>query len=592
LIAGVAIVMTASGVGGWLGGRAADRRAESMHRDHARAVASLVAAQSDLFLRASDAASVRRLMLDIHDAGGIAACRVVLPGVGVIASTNAGEIGTMELPETWADSAVRAERPASDATVEVGFGVPGRGSGVVEADMVREPSVLKDSVLKALLVGGVLCGLLLLGFARVVRGQRAMVAVASALNAACSGERRADALRVDGQAGGVAEAWNTMLDERDALSAQIADRAVLETAGQPGSDGAAGTAACDAMASGVIVFDDSQEVVYANGAAGVLLGISRDALEEGTLDSVIDDEAVRGAVREVTETAGRSAWVRDIVRGDNSEDPDAELRVTVRSIELSGTTMASLLVEDITQQRLADRSRNAFVAQATHELRTPLTNIRLYVEQAIDEGDEDPAIRAEALNVIGSESRRLERIVSDMLCVSEIEAGSLSIRVGSVRSEALFDELQKDYRAQAAEKSIELVFDLPPKLPAFEGDRDRIAQALHNLIGNGLKYTPPGGRVDVRVELPESGGVIVSVADTGIGIDPDECERIFERFYRASDRRIAHVTGSGLGLALAREIARLHGGDIKVESAIDEGSTFTLSIPAQSGGEGEVGRAA
>ncbi|MEM9374315.1 MAG: HAMP domain-containing sensor histidine kinase, partial [Planctomycetota bacterium] len=199
---------------------------------------------------------------------------------------------------------------------------------------------------------------------------------------------------------------------------------------------------------------------------------------------------------------------------------------------------------------------------------------------------------AEALNVIGSESRRLERIVSDMLSVSEIEAGSLSIRVGSVRPDTLFDDLEKEYRAQAADKSIELSFDLPPKMPAFEGDRDRIAQALHNLIGNGLKYTPPGGRVDVRVDLPEAGGVTVAVADTGIGIDPEECEQIFDRFYRANDRRIAHVTGSGLGLALAREIARLHGGDITVESAIDEGSTFTFSIPGPVQTESGVERAA
>lgn len=592
LLGAVAVVMTASGVGGWLSGRAADERGEQLLRANAEALASLVAAQSDLFLRASDVASVRRLMLDVHDAGSVASCRVVLPGVGVIASTDASEIDTMEPPATWPGQVARADAVAQGVSVEVGFEVPSRGPGIVEATTLPLQSAMRDSVLKALLIGGVLSGLLLIGYTRVARGYRSVVAVASALRTALRGERRAEALRVDDSGGGVARAWNAMLDERDSLSAELADRAVIESVGQSGLDGAAGTAACDAMASGVIVFDQSQEVVYANGAAGVLLGVSREQLEDGKLESVIEEHEAREVIRQAVQAGGRTSWTLEVVRGDNREDPDAELRITVRSIELGGATLASVLIEDITQQRLADRSRNAFVAQATHELRTPLTNIRLYVEQAIDEGDEDPAIRAEALNVIGSESRRLERIVSDMLCVSEIEAGSLSIRVGSVRPDTLFEDLETEYRAQAADKTIELAFDLPPKMPAFEGDRDRIAQALHNLIGNGLKYTPPGGRVDVRVELPESGGITVAVADTGIGIDPEECEQIFDRFYRANDRRIAHVTGSGLGLALAREIARLHGGDITVESAIDEGSTFTFSIPGRSREEEAINKAA
>jgi signal transduction histidine kinase len=197
----------------------------------------------------------------------------------------------------------------------------------------------------------------------------------------------------------------------------------------------------------------------------------------------------------------------------------------------------------------------------------------------VDEGEADPQLRAQALNVINSEARRLERIVADMLSVAEIEAGSLSIRPGDVRTDALFEDLTNDYAAQAAEKTIELGFDLPPKMPVIHGDRDRLGQALHNLVGNALKYTPPGGKVTVRVEAPEQGGLIVHVIDTGIGIDPDECERIFDRFYRANDRRIAHVTGSGLGLALAREIVRLHGGDIEVESKLDQGSTFTITLP-------------
>src|SRR5205085_9683262 len=119
----------------------------------------------------------------------------------------------------------------------------------------------------------------------------------------------------------------------------------------------------------------------------------------------------------------------------------------------------------ITQQRVAEEARNSFVAQATHELRTPLTNIRLYVETAIEEGEGNPATRAKCLNVINGEARRLERIVGEMLSVAEIEAGSFKINKDEVRLEPLFQELQADYQQQAADKRIDLRFNLPPKYP-------------------------------------------------------------------------------------------------------------------------------
>jgi two-component system phosphate regulon sensor histidine kinase PhoR len=180
--------------------------------------------------------------------------------------------------------------------------------------------------------------------------------------------------------------------------------------------------------------------------------------------------------------------------------------------------------------------------------------------------------------VIGQEARRLERIVSDMLSVSEIEAGSLKLYPEDVRLDALFEDIKNDFQVQAKDKEIALVFELPPKLPVIRGDRDKIVLALHNLVGNALKYTPAGGQVRVQVEV-DGGGVNVSVIDNGIGIKPEETEMIFEKFYRAKDKRLSGITGSGLGLTLARQVVRLHGGDISVRSQLDKGSTFTMSLP-------------
>jgi signal transduction histidine kinase len=324
-----------------------------------------------------------------------------------------------------------------------------------------------------------------------------------------------------------------------------------------------------------VLVDDRLNVKYANGAAAIFLRAKRESLPGTSIQDHVKDSEVLESLRAV---AGGGVRRRAIVEVSRPESQGGGvLRISVRPVRKDDSAAALLTIEDITQQRVADEARNAFVAQATHELRTPLTNIRLYVEQAIEAGD-DNAVRTRALDVINQESRRLERIVGDMLSVSEIEAGSFKLRAGDVRLETMFDDLKAEYAAQAKEKNLNLSLHLPPKLPVLRGDRDKIVLALHNLIGNALKYTPEGGKVDVKVDADEQ-RLQVEVADTGIGISPEETDLIFEKFYRAKDKRVSAITGTGLGLALAREVVRMHGGDIAVRSQLDQGSTFTLTLP-------------
>lgn len=583
VVGGVAllIVLTVLVTAGWTARLGGQELAQDRERT-ALGIAEMVAANTDVLLRNADVSDVRRQMIDVRATGLVSSCRVHLSGLGVVAASDPAEIGVMSVPESWSNTPADTTSIGDSGvpTVAAPFVVPGRGAGYVE--VVFEPasadyaSVLAQAGVVSLL--GVAA--LWLVFVRLRQNIVTLASVGSALQEVGTGERRAAVLRLGEGFGPIGLAWNSLLDERDEQDKKIAEHAVATAQTQaPGEIGGM-VAVCDTLAHGLVIIAPDRGVLYVNGAAGVLLGRQRQELAGASCDEVFADDSVRSIIDECFASKGPVRRSVEVSRGEPGRDPDAELRLTVRSSESGGERFAGVLIEDITQQRVADRSRNSFVAQATHELRTPLTNIRLYVEQVVDEGDEDPELRAQAMNVINSEARRLERIVSDMLSVAEIEAGSLSIRPGDVRTDALFAELAGDYTAQANEKSLELVFDLPPKLPAIRGDRDRLGQALHNLVGNALKYTPPGGKVTVRVEMPEAGGLVVRVIDTGIGIDPDECERIFDRFYRANDRRIAHVTGSGLGLALAREIARLHGGDITVESKLDQGSEFVLTLPA------------
>jgi len=152
------------------------------------------------------------------------------------------------------------------------------------------------------------------------------------------------------------------------------------------------------------------------------------------------------------------------------------------------------------------------------------------------------------------------------------------VKRDDVYFDQLVKELENDYRAQADEKKISLQFNVSPKLPKLQADKDKLAIAVHNLLGNALKYTPEGGKVTVTVDVRD-GQLAIDVADTGIGIDKKETDKIFDRFYRSQDPRIGKIVGTGLGLTLAREVMRLHGGDITVESVINRGSTFTATMP-------------
>ncbi|MEZ6242914.1 MAG: ATP-binding protein [Phycisphaerales bacterium] len=418
-------------------------------------------------------------------------------------------------------------------------------------------------------------------FLRTVTAARSAEAIRAALAGVPEGRVSREDLLIDGEACPESAAWNMLIEELQSLRDRRLDERVGEAleAGAGAADGFGFV--CDSLWLGLTLLGEDGRVTYANGAAGVLLQTPRETLVGSRLDELVPTPEAIEAIGDVV--AGRSrrrvSIEIDRLGGEEGGEAAGVLRLTIRPTPQAPGAVALVVIEDVTQQRVADKSRNAFVANATHELRTPLTNIRLYVEEAQDANGDEQVI-ARSLNVISTEVRRLDRIVGDMLSASEIEAGSISLRESDVRMDALLEELRHDYGAQATEKEITLTFDLPPKLPVLQGDRDKIAMALHNLVGNALKYTPKGGSVTLRaVEEPER--FRIDVVDTGIGIAEEDRPRVFEKFYRAKDGRIKDITGSGIGLSLARDVIRLHGGDITLDSEIDEGSTFTLSLPAR-----------
>jgi signal transduction histidine kinase len=210
-----------------------------------------------------------------------------------------------------------------------------------------------------------------------------------------------------------------------------------------------------------------------------------------------------------------------------------------------------------------------------HDLRTPMTRLRGVAERALATGDVEA--QREALSTCLEESERILSMLDTLMDISEAETGTMRLSLSDVPLDILVEEVVSVYEDVADEQQVAIEIDVTPAL-TVPGDRDRLRQALANLLDNAVKYTPAGGRVTVRArEEADAGGVRLEVADTGIGIAAQDLPRIWERLYRGDQSRTER--GLGLGLSLVRAIVRAHGGTVEVETDVGRGSTFTVRLP-------------
>jgi signal transduction histidine kinase len=292
-------------------------------------------------------------------------------------------------------------------------------------------------------------------------------------------------------------------------------------------------------------------------------------------------QQARGKPLDVYETVALAAVIALLVVGRLTGILRALERIRVRERSARAVAEESQSQLAAQNERLveADRLKDEFVALISHDLRTPLTSIVGYVELALDE-EVDPPLDEERrgyLKVVSRSSERLLRLVDDLLFVARLQAGQLAIEpteldLGVVAAQAV-DEARP--RAEQKGLTISCLGDTPVTV---EGDRGRLFQLLDNLISNAIKFTPAGGRVDVRV-LRSPGGGVLEVSDTGIGLGPGDAENVFERFFRSARATDRQIPGTGLGLFIARAIAEAHGGGIVASSRAGSGTTFRIELP-------------
>ncbi len=380
--------------------------------------------------------------------------------------------------------------------------------------------------------------------------------------------------------------WNRVVQQRfnnptDSLQQRI--RQSLENGRHSRLD-----AVLNSIPDGVATTDDAGRLTYTNLPMTVLLGLkdvvnSDDGAPAADAPRMVDLLTKRWQLAETDALLSAEnhdrAVVTELTREENGQRRVARVaRHPICFVNGPKKEAHVWSIRDVTQQKLAEEMRDQFVDTATHELRTPLANIKAYAETLALTEMIDVEQQKQFLNTINSEATRLARFVDDLLSVSSMELGSLALYKQVTDLHRMLNEVVVKVRPQIEEKkqTFEVVF--PEKLPEPELDKDKIAALLVNLLGNAVKYTPEGGRVSFRVNVTDR-QIELGIEDTGVGISEDELPKVFDKFFRSQDPRVQAETGTGLGLALAQEVVRLHGGQITVESEINKGSTFTVLLP-------------
>lgn len=284
--------------------------------------------------------------------------------------------------------------------------------------------------------------------------------------------------------------------------------------------------------------------------------------------------------------------IRSSFSNDHEEQQEVFVDVGVQRIALSvlvapildghGRNRGVVIVfHDITKLKKLEKVRQDFVANVSHELKTPVTSIKGFTETLLDGAMYQEEHLKHFLNIINHEAERLNRLVDDLLQLSQIEQGRLIYKWQRVDLGDVVNKSLRVVKGRAEAKKIALIFNPSEQEGWVEGDADRLQQIVINLLMNAIQYTPEGGRITISVIPWHKGGYGVSIEDTGMGIPKEEIPRIFERFYRVDRARSRASGGTGLGLAIVKHLVEAHHGEIEVESEPGQGSTFRVYFPTK-----------
>lgn len=333
----------------------------------------------------------------------------------------------------------------------------------------------------------------------------------------------------------------------------------------------------DTAGDGILLADGSTHVLFASKLSRPFLKVPQEDAVGKHLLEVVNFGVLQDFLRDGIEAGGGAATrILELPPNPDAGVGEVQVQQTVALDEKRESQGQLIVFRDISRTKNIERLQKQFVDSVAHELRTPLTSIRAYVEMLIDGEAKDPQAQYDFFNIIYEETYRLTQLIDNLLNISMMESGMAKLDIGAVRLKRVIEDAVEVVRGQCEKKNIELLVNLPDRLPTLNLDKALFSVALINVLGNAAKYTPDGGRIILETPSNEE-ELHIEVNDSGIGIAEEDLPRIFEKFYRAASA--ADAPGSGIGLATALHVVRLHGGDIRVSSKLGEGSRFLITLP-------------
>lgn len=329
----------------------------------------------------------------------------------------------------------------------------------------------------------------------------------------------------------------------------------------------------------VVVVDEQDRLVMANGPAAELLRFNADARGKPIADICREKHQEFLEFLHQSAQSGVEGTRREMVfaLGEQPHVFDTIVSCVYEGRKVSGVVA---VLHDITREKEISQMKNDFVSHVSHELKTPLASITAYSEMLVDGEADDDDTRKEFYGIIQTQAQRLNRLIEDILNVSRIESGLIKVSKEPVSLAILIEQQMSMIQKYAEEKNITVSRQTPIIFDQVYADKDMISQVIVNLMSNAVKYTPPGGSVRIATEVDETAGrVRVTVTDTGVGIPEEELEHLFQKFYRVAANN-KQARGTGLGLNLVKQIVeRVHNGRVFVTSKVGAGSTFGFELP-------------
>jgi len=343
------------------------------------------------------------------------------------------------------------------------------------------------------------------------------------------------------------------------------------------------TAAAEVRARQDALFDSMIEGVLVLDAAGCVQFANRAFAQMFATTGVLRGRALLETVRlhEIVEIVQRTRQEGRVIDHELRLPGEPERWLQINAAALTSVDrrqLGTILVfHDLTRIKQLERTRQEFVANVSHELRTPLSHIKGYVETLLDGAKDDPEVSSRFLQTIARNAGRLELLIEDLLTISELESGRVTLNLQTVRLRPLVQKVLDDFKARAEGKGVALTNAVPEL--SVRADSIRLEQVLSNLVDNAIKYGRTSGGVTVAACPGENGKMEVSVKDDGPGLPAEALERVFERFYRVDKARSREQGGTGLGLSIVKHIVQTHGGRVWARNEPDNGATFFFTIP-------------